>query len=294
MTRADQLLSAIQQTQFPYLDSLIHAFVGGSELHGAKVKDTDDLDIYGVYLEPPELILGLEKSEFFVWSTAGNERRNGPDDIDFCLYSLRKWAGLASKGNPTALHFLFAKNYAPNPIPWGTVLNNRQIFLSRQAASQFRGFADAQVRRLQGIGTGKKRQRHELVGAHGYDIKAAMHVIRLLNEGVELMRSGLITLPRPEKDLLVTIRTGNYGSLERVLALANSLFVDLEKARSESALRGEVDRARISKVVSNAYLEYWRGTQRARTDPHDVEILNSAAGHLNAEVEDLLKDQADL
>jgi hypothetical protein len=29
-----------------------------------------------------------------------------------------------------------------------------------------------------------------------YDIKAAMHVIRLLNESIELMRPGTITLPR--------------------------------------------------------------------------------------------------
>jgi hypothetical protein len=59
MTRAKQLIAAVQQSGFPHLDSLIHLFVGGSELHGAKVKDTDDLDIYGVYLEPPELVLGL-------------------------------------------------------------------------------------------------------------------------------------------------------------------------------------------------------------------------------------------
>ena len=183
MTRSEQLVSAIEQAQFPHLDSLVHVFVGGSELHGAKVQDTDDLDIYGVYLEPPELALGLDRDDFFVWSTAGNERRNGPDDIDICLYSLRKWAGLAAKGNPTALHFLFAPNYAPKQKSWENILSNKQVFLSREAASQFRGFADSQVRRLQGIGTGKKGQRHELIGAHGYDIKAAMHVIRLLKRG---------------------------------------------------------------------------------------------------------------
>lgn len=70
------------------------------------------MHIYGVYLELPELALGLERFEFYVWSTAGSERRNGPDDIDVCLYPLRKWAGLAAKGNPTALHFLFAHNLA--------------------------------------------------------------------------------------------------------------------------------------------------------------------------------------
>src|ERR1700752_4883496 len=124
MTRSDQLVSAVEQSQFPYLDSLINLFVGGSELHGAKVKDTDDRALYGVYLEPPALVLGLDKQEFYVWSTAGNERRNGPDDIDVCLYSLRKWAALAAKGNPTALHFLFAQNYAPRHIAWQSIRDN--------------------------------------------------------------------------------------------------------------------------------------------------------------------------
>ena len=258
MSRAKQLISAVRQSGFPYLDGLIHLFVGGSELHGAKVKNTDDLDVYGVYLEPPELVIGLEKQDFYVWSTAGDERRNGPDDIDVCLYSLRKWAGLAAKGNPTALHFLFSKNCASRPEPWSHVLKRRDLFLSRQASVQFRGFAEAQLRRLQGMGTGKKGQRHELIGAHGYDIKAAMHVIRLLNEGIELMRSGTITLPRPEKELLVTIRTGNYGSLNRVLDLANRLFAELEKAENGSRLPEKVDKARISIVVSRTYLSFWK------------------------------------
>src|SRR5436305_291470 len=260
MTRADQLISAVQQSGFPFLDSLIHLFVGGSELHGAKVKNTDDLDIYGLYLEPPELALGLEKQDFYVWSTSGNERRNGPNDVDVCLYSLRRWAGLAAKGNPTALHFLFAHNYAPKLESWHRVREHRNVFLSRRAANQFRGFADAQLRRLQGIGTGKKGQRHELIGEHGYDIKAAMHVIRLLNEGIELMQCGTITLPRPEKDLLVTIRTGRYGSLDRVLDLAKILFGDLERAEAASSLPESADRLEISKLVSSTYLQHWRAS----------------------------------
>lgn len=247
----------LKQAGFLYLDDLIHLFVGGSELHGAKVQDTDDLDIYGVYLEPPEAALGLDKQEFYVWSTAGDERRNGPDDIDICLYSLRKWAGLAAKGNPTALHFLFSDNYSANTKLWEGIRTHREVFLSRQSALQFRGFAEAQIRRLQGIGTGKKGQRHEVIEVHGYDVKAAMHTIRLLNEGIELMRFGTITLPRPEKDVLVSIRTGHYGSLERVLNLANRLFGDLEEAEKESTLPERVNRAHISKVVSDTYLLHW-------------------------------------
>lgn len=179
-----------------------------------------------------------------------------------CLYSLRKWAGLAAKGNPTALHFLFSKNYAFKPEPWNDVLNHRDVFISRNASKQFRGFAETELRRLQGIGVGKKGQRHELIGAHGYDIKAAMHVIRLLNEGIELMRSGAITLPRPEKELLITIRTGNYGSLDRVLNLANQLFAELDNAETESRLPEKVDRTKISAVVSRSYLSFWNALTR--------------------------------
>jgi hypothetical protein len=86
-----------------------------------------------------------------------------------------------------------------------------------------------------------------------------MHVIRLLNEGIKLTRSGTITLPRPEKELLITIRTGNYGSLERVLTLANTLFVELEQAEAKSGLPQKVDRTRVSKLVSDTYLSHWTG-----------------------------------
>jgi len=84
-----------------------------------------------------------------------------------------------------------------------------------------------------------------------------MHVIRLLNEGIELMRSGTITLPRPEKELLIAIRTGNYGSLDRVLNLANTLFAELEQAEAVSLLPEKADRSKISAVVSEIYLRFW-------------------------------------
>jgi len=60
--------------------------------------------------------------------------------IDVCLYSLRKWAGLAAKGNPTALHFLFSQNYAPQPEPWEEILKHRNVFLSRPSIHSIRWF----------------------------------------------------------------------------------------------------------------------------------------------------------
>jgi len=253
------LLGLVAQSAFTKPESLIHLFVGGSELHGAKVGKTDDTDIYGVYIEQPEEALGLDSREHFVWSTAGNKRRNGPDDVDVTLYSLRKWAGMAAKGNATALHFLFAE---PQEIPaqtWRRIQTERALFLSRISAKQFLGFADAQFKRLTGEkGRGKKGQRPEYISAFGYDTKAAMHGLRLLYECIELMKDGRITLPRPEKKLLIEVRSGAW-TFERVLAHAQRLFKEVDDAVALSPLPEKVDRAAISRLLAEVQLQFWAG-----------------------------------
>jgi uncharacterized protein len=250
------LLQHVRESGFPYTDRLIHLFVGGSELHGAKVHGTDDLDIYGVYIEPPEMVLGLESMPHFVWSTAGNDRRNGPHDVDVTLYSLKKWAGLACKGNPTALHFLFAEGVLRSAL-WREVVRNRSAFLSRTYLKPFLGFADDQLKRMTGTkGRGKKGQRPEIEAKFGYDVKAAMHTLRLLYECKELMSEGTITLPRPERDFLIRVRTGRY-SMDKVVAMAQKLFAECEEAAEASPLPERVDRTAISLVLANAYRRGW-------------------------------------
>jgi uncharacterized protein len=256
-TKSRSLLNLVALSGFDRPQNLIHLFVGGSELHGAKVGHTDDTDLYGVYIEVPEQALGLDPSEHFVWSTAGNERRNGPDDVDVTLYSLRKWAGMAAKGNATALHFLFAQPKEVEPGAWKKIQAGRELLLSRNSSKQFLGFADDQFKRLTGEkGSGKKGQRPEYIGKYGYDTKAAMHGLRLLYECLELMAHRRITLPRPEKDLLIEVRTGEWP-LERVLAHAKKLAKEVEEAVASSLLPEKVDRRAISKLVAQVHLEFW-------------------------------------
>jgi len=255
------LLELVALSGFERPQDLIHLFVGGSELHGAKVGKTDDTDLYGVYIEDPEQALGLDPSEHFVWSTAGDERRNGPDDVDVTLYSLRKWAGMAAKGNATALHFLFAEPKEVEPGAWKKIQAGRGLFLSRNSSKQFLGFADDQFKRLTGEkGSGKKGQRPEYIGKYGYDTKAAMHGLRLLYECLELMAHQRISLPRPEKDLLIEVRSGEW-TLERVLAHAKKLARAVEDAVAGSPLPEKVDRRAISELVAQVHLEFWRRGQ---------------------------------
>ncbi|HET6844015.1 MAG TPA: nucleotidyltransferase domain-containing protein [Candidatus Angelobacter sp.] len=257
-TKQRSLLKLVGQSGFDQTEALIHLFVGGSELHGAKVGKTDDTDIYGVYIESPERALGLTSHPHFVWSTSGSERRNGPDDIDVTLYSLRKWADMSAKGNATALHFLFADPEEVTPQTWRRIQKHKAVFLSRASARQFLGFADSQFKRLTGEkGSGKKGQRPEYIGKYGYDTKAAMHGLRLLYECMELMKTGHITLPRPEKDLLIEVRSGEW-TFEKVLRQAQRLFREVEEAVTLSPLPEKVDRQEISKLVAQIHLDFWQ------------------------------------
>ena len=251
------MLQHVAASGFPYPERLIHLFVGGSELHGAKVHGTDDLDIYGVYIEPPETALGLKDLPHYVWSTAGDERRNRPNDVDVTLYSLRKWAGLACKGNPTALHFLFARGEVENSV-WDKVVASRRLLLSRACAKQFLGFADDQLKRMTGVkGRGKKGTRPEIEIKYGYDTKAAMHTLRLLYECKELVSTGGITFPRPEREFLIRVRTGEF-SMEQVLQMAEQMFDECRKAGEQSSVLPEaVDMDAVSKLIANCYRDSW-------------------------------------
>jgi predicted nucleotidyltransferase len=280
------IFEQLKVNKFLHTSSLIHLFRGGSDLHGAQLVKKHDDDWYGVYVEPPHMVIGLKDYPHYVWSSAGDTKRNAPGDVDICFYSLRKWAKLASGGNPTCLSYLFAENILDAPDLWNKVLENKGLFLSKACAEQFKGFANAQLQRVLGErGKGKHGQRPELEEKFGYDTKAAMHVIRLLGEGIELMKTGEITYPRPNKDLLIKIRTGAYD-VPFINDMAEHLFHDLDNAQMESSLPDNVDKEEVSRFLTKFYLEFWGNTDYATN-----RILSRAvtlacrwiAGHLRAD-----------
>jgi predicted nucleotidyltransferase len=178
-----------------------------------------------------------------------------PHDIDVCLYSLRKWARLAMKGNPSVLHFLFAEPMF-NTIPWARVFYQRDIFLAKSHIGQFLGYANAQLAKLLGQRGGKDCRRRALEEKHSYDTKYAMHLIRLYGEALELFTDGKITFPRPEKDFLIGIRAGAY-TLSQIRELANDLESQVHAAKDKSPLPDTIDRVKVSNFISNIYMNFW-------------------------------------
>lgn len=65
------------QYGFGYAENRIMAYIGGSQAHGAKLGATDDTDWYGLYIPPPNKVLGLEREEHFVFTPGGKLGGNG-------------------------------------------------------------------------------------------------------------------------------------------------------------------------------------------------------------------------
>jgi len=59
--------------------------------------------------------------------------------------------------------------------------------------------------------TERNKDRASLEAKFGYDTKHAMHLVRLISEGNELLTTGNITFPRPDAEELLDIRNGKYS-----------------------------------------------------------------------------------
>jgi uncharacterized protein len=242
----------------------------GSTLHGLHHGGQDDRDEMAVFIEPPEFLLGLARArgihgglygfEHFVERTQPEGVRSGPGDLDLVAYSLRKYVRLALKGHPTILLLLFAPDaFVLAKTELGEGLRRlRPALLSRRAGRGYLGYLRGQKERLLGSRGQKRVNRPELVEAHGYDTKYAMHAARLGYQGLELLDTGWVTLPipEPERSQLMAIRTGER-SFEEVIAEIDEVENRLADALERTLLPPEPDRDAVDRFLVEAYRRAW-------------------------------------
>ena len=96
--------------------------------------------------------------------------------------------------------------------------------------------------------TERNAARAELERQHGYDTKHAMHLVRLMRMGSEILSTGELNVRRHDAAELNEIRDGSLG-YERLLALATDLQRGLEQAVRFSALPDDVDFAQVDALA---------------------------------------------
>ena len=242
----------------------------GSTVHGLHHGGQDDRDEMAVFVEPPEYLVGLARArgirgglygfEHYVERTQPEGVRSGPGDLDLVAYSLRKYIRLAIKGHPTILLLLFVPDgLVQVETPLGGELRRlRPALLSRRAGRGYLGYLRGQRERLLGTRGQRNVVRPELIEAHGYDTKYAMHAARLGYQGIELLETGRLTLPmpEPERSRAMAIRTGGRTFEEAIEEIA-AVEQRLAHALEETSLPAEPDRAKVDAFLVEAYRRAW-------------------------------------
>jgi hypothetical protein len=194
--------------------------VVGSGLHGIAIAGTDDHDEMGVFIEPPEMVVGISPAmDHFTSRTQPEGARSGPGDTDLVIYSLRKYLHLAVKGNPTALLPLYA------PVDQLLICGQlgqelrglRDSFLSAGAVERFLGYMHSQHQRMLGRERkGRVPNRPELIEKHGWDVKYGSHALRLAYQGREVALDGRLSLPlrEAEQERVLAVKRGEVPQLE--------------------------------------------------------------------------------
>lgn len=86
----------------------------------------------------------------------------------------------------------------------------------------------------------------------GIDWKALSHAVRVNGEAKELLLTGNITFPRPDRELLLAIKTGQM-EYNKVAELIETGLEELKAAQEVSTLRDEPDYEWIDNFVCDAY-----------------------------------------
>jgi len=141
-------------------DNMIFLFKTGSHLYGTNTPKSDE-DYEGIFIEPPEYILGTKNIREVDLSTNKTNIRNTKKDVDYKLYSLRTFFKLAADANPNKIEYFFVpeKNKMFETSIWFDIECNKHLFISKKLLHSFSGYAMSQRKKL----SGKKKRYEELV-----------------------------------------------------------------------------------------------------------------------------------
>ncbi|WP_165225569.1 nucleotidyltransferase domain-containing protein [Aquisphaera insulae] len=250
----------------------------GSVAYGVS-SDTSDLDVYGWAIPPRDDVFPHLRGEVEGFGTPGprfeqfQQHHIRDDDAlggrgrvyDVTIYGIVKFFNLAMENNPNILDSLFTPvNCVLHSTRVGNLVReNRRIFLHRGAWPKFKGYAYSQLHKI--AIKAPQGRRAELVREHGYDVKFAYHVVRLLGEVEMILTEHDIDLQR-NNEPLKAIRRGEWTE-ERLRVWCAEKESQLERAYAASTLPATPDEPRIRRLLLDCLEEHYGRLEGCVEDP---------------------------
>ena len=197
-------------------DNLCYETMMGSVAYGVS-SDTSDMDVYGICMPPKDMVFPHLAGEIFGFGTQIKRFETWQEhhvaamekSWDFQILGIVKFFQLAMDNNPNIIDSIFTPRRCvlSSTAVGEYIREHRTDFLHKGAWHKFKGYAYSQLNKIKTKSpTGK---RAELVEEHGYDVKFAYHVVRLLLEVEQILVAKDIDLER-DREQLKAIRRGEW------------------------------------------------------------------------------------
>lgn len=165
--------------------------VVGSTAYGLAHAQSD-VDRLGVFVEPTRNLVGFTKPTETFHQTGTEE--------DITLHEVAKFLRLAMACNPTILELLWLDSYEGTSVPGKVMVSFREKFLSANGVrNAYLGYATQQFKKLQARGDGSFSS-----DTRNRSLKHARHLLRLLTAGLELYRTGTMSVRVAYPEMLRT------------------------------------------------------------------------------------------
>lgn len=248
--------------------------------------DTSDMDIYGWCIPPKDVVFphlageiygfGRQIQRFEQFQQHHIVDKEVRKEYDINIYNIVKYFQLVMDNNPNMIDSLFT---AQNMVLQCTkiaqhVRDNRKLFLHKGSWHKFRGYAYSQMHKMKIKEPDVDSKRYASIQEHGYDVKFAYHVVRLLNEVEQILLEEDLDLQRSHEQLK-EIRRGGW-TIQQIEDYFASKEKALDQAFANSKLRDKPDEPVIKKILLECLEEHYGSLDGAiETQDHYKQILRT-------------------
>jgi uncharacterized protein len=245
----------------------------GSESYGANIAGSSDQDLQGFCIPPKEDVFphlrgeimgfGTQHQRFNVWQEHHIKDTNDKE-YDFAVYSIVKFFHLAMENNPNVLDIICVpENCIKHITSVGQMVrDNRRMFFHAGCFHKFRGYASAQMAKIESGANRSNPKRADSIEKHGYDTKFLMHVIRLALECEQILLTGDLDLKR-DSQFLLSVRRGDM-TLEDGKKWWASKARDLETAYTNCKMVPMVpDEDRLKRLLMSCLEQHYGSLSQA-------------------------------
>ncbi len=245
--------------------------MSGSVAYGCETPGNSDIDLVGFAVPPKHMVFphldghipgfGPAPPRFDVYQQHHIHDPSDQQSYDIAMYGLVRYLHLCAENNPNMVDVLFSPRRC---IRHSTALSehirdHRRMFLHKGAYHRFRGYAYAQLKKLDKARGSKTRQAD--IDAHGFDTKFAYHIVRLACECEQILVSGDLVLDR-DRELYKGIRRGEWD-LTRIRDWFGEKERHLEDLYHHSTLPEQADLEGIKTLLIECLEMHYGSLQQA-------------------------------